>query len=189
MHHALVEYVTPTLQLLDHMSLEELVLVLASLLPLSTGWVAAFQAFTYRSRPSSGRAGGEGLERMERAFATQEHAALATLRATEQHLDERVAELRRTDEARCNDLHRDLLGIVYEVSKLRVDMARLAQAQLGVSYSRAAVPSPSRLPTTYHQGQGISTLPAPAVLPSTSRSLAQSQRAAMEGADATVPLG
>ena len=118
MHQELIQFFMPTLTLLEHLELDEFILLLAAIFPVTAGLVAMFRVFTNRDNGDSG--GGDA----DHGLSAQTEAALTQSATTVGRLELQLTDLQRTHEGRFADLHKDLAGIVWELSKLRADMAR-----------------------------------------------------------------
>ena len=69
------------------------------------------------------------------------------MRSTVHKVENQIVDLQRAHDTRFADLHKDLAGIVWELSKLRADMARWqALQQLGARGSAKAASSGALLP-------------------------------------------
>ena len=72
------------------------------------------------------------LADVERHLHSDVEASTATLSGNMGKVEQQIVDLQRGHDQRFADLHKDLAGIVWELSKLRADMARWqALAQLG----------------------------------------------------------
>jgi len=176
MHTEVIQFFTPTLQLLEHLELDEFILLLMTIFPVTAGLMAALHQFTKRR--------GEQQADASRVLSAmvETEAALSQSASTVGRLEQQVTDLQRVHDARFADLHKDLAGIVWELSKLRADMARWqALAQLAARgssrCSSANGVTPSRMaatPGAAHAGSSAPhVLPAPTALPPDTRPDAQ----------------
>mmetsp|Transcript_49873 Transcript_49873/g.99227 ORF Transcript_49873/g.99227 Transcript_49873/m.99227 type:complete len:243 (-) Transcript_49873:453-1181(-) len=166
MHTEIIKMVTWTLQLLEHLELDEFILLLTTIFPVTAGLIAALRAFTNHD--------GQGGEHdAERALSIQTEAALTKSASTVNRLEQQVTDLQRQHDTRFADLHKDLAGIVWELSKLRADMARWqALAQLRGSSRSSSVSAngatlPSRMSSAAVPAAPNSAGAAPHALPAT----------------------
>jgi len=143
-----------------------------TLFPVTYGLIAAFRSFT--NNEGGGNDDDDAETGTVAELSTQAEAAIAQSVSSVGRLEQQVDNLQRANDTRFADLHKDLAGIVWELSKLRADMARWqALAQLGARGSGARGntngASPARAGSAAAQ-LGNASLPAPAVLPPDTRS-------------------
>ena len=116
----------PLVEVFSHLSFEEFLMVLAALCPLWLGLFATLRVLTGARQSPDFDTDGEGA-----THADVEKGAEAAMMHIDK-VEQQVSGLQRAQDARFSDLHKDLAGIVWELSKLRADMARWqALAQLG----------------------------------------------------------
>lgn len=114
--------------LLSQLEIDEFFLLLMTIFPLCYGFVAALRSLSGRRASSLDGELAEFSMRTEAALSISE----SNVQATVERVEQQIEALQRTHETRFMDLHKDLAGIVWELSKLRADMARWqALAQLG----------------------------------------------------------
>ena len=162
------EFFQPLLELLWHLNPEEFIMVLLAVWPLALGTFAALKALTHNESDDDGGDGGAGSAGGEAAMAqlssrmeAAQSTATTNLSSTIGRVEQSITDIQRNHDKRFADLHKDLAGIVWELSKLRADMARWqALAQLGArGAARATAPGAARSPT------GGGALPVPERLP------------------------
>lgn len=115
-HHELIQFFVPMLQMFEHLEPDELVLFVTTLFPVTYGLIAAFRSFT------NNEVGREAEDDAERGTVAE--AAITQSVSAVGRLEQQVGDLQRANDTRFADLHKDLAGIVWELSKLRADMAR-----------------------------------------------------------------
>ena len=114
--------------LLSQLEIDEFFLLLMTIFPLCYGLVSALRSLSGRRASSLDGELAEFSMRTEAALSISE----SNVQATVERVEQQIEALQRTHETRFMDLHKDLAGIVWELSKLRADMARWqALAQLG----------------------------------------------------------
>jgi len=142
-----------------------------TLFPVTYGLIAAFRSFTNNEGEGNDEDDAETGKVAE--LSTRAEAAIAQSVSTVGRLEQQVGDLQRANDTRFADLHKDLAGIVWELSKLRADMARWqALAQLGARGSGARGSTNGTSPARAGSAAahlGNASLPAPAVLPPDTR--------------------
>ena len=132
------DLIQPLLSALNHLNLEELVMLITAIWPLGMGLLAMMHAISSNSpedevawRVKRGLPTNTSLLDEENAIAqlsSRTEAALqqssSDVQSTIGGVEQKVADLQRNHDTRFADLHKDLAGIVWELSKLRADMAR-----------------------------------------------------------------
>ena len=121
-HHELIQFFVPMLQMLEHLEPDELVLLVTTLFPVTYGLIAAFRSFT--NNEGGGNDDDDAETGTVAELSTQAEAAIAQSVSSVGRLEQQVDNLQRANDTRFADLHKDLAGIVWELSKLRADMAR-----------------------------------------------------------------
>ena len=113
----------PLGSLLTEITLEELVMIFCAVIPLSMGLGAASKVLTRKieeveeEQPKETKASGPAVSAdLESAVSGMESAAT--------RVEQQMVSLQRFHDAQFADVHKDLAGIVWELSKLRADMAR-----------------------------------------------------------------
>ena len=102
----------------SRLTADEFILVLATIIPISIGLVAAFQTLT------GIRAANDELDGGTVATEAAIRASNSNTQATVYRMEQQIVDLQQAHETRFADLHKDLAGVVWELSKLRADMAR-----------------------------------------------------------------
>jgi len=145
----MMDLFTPVSDLISHLLLEEFIMLVLTVLPLGMGIIAALHVMTGVTKGplDAGDSGdlGELGEAVHRDVENSTH----TLQGNMSKVESQIVDLQRSHDQRFADLHKDLAGIVWELSKLRADMARWqALAQLGGRGGRGGArgPSTSSLP-------------------------------------------
>ena len=110
---------------LSHLNLEELVLLITTLVPLTFGLVAFLHDLTGKNKEPD----KEDIEHGSMAqLSARTEAAInqssQTIDSSVRRLEQQIADLSEGHDTRFVDLHKDLAGVVWELSKLRADMAR-----------------------------------------------------------------
>jgi len=147
------DVVAPIAEVFSHLLFEEFVMVVLTILPLFMGLVAALHVMTGVTQgPLDAEVSGD-LGALGSTIHHDIEESTASVQGGMSKVDQHIAELQRGHDQRFADLHKDLAGIVWELSKLRADMARWqALAQLGGrggsrgatrSGSAAVLPDPS----------------------------------------------
>jgi len=118
---------------------DEFALLLTTIFPIGMGVAAAFRTLTgsIQSHTVDDHTRASGTVE---ALSNRTEAALSltnsNVQATFCRVEKQINDMQRAHDTRFADLHKDLAGIVWELSKLRADMARWqALAQLGKSSS------------------------------------------------------
>jgi len=130
------ELFAPLVELLSHLNPEEFLLLLFTLWPLSLGAIATLHVLTGHERSSLDAASGDEESGDVGSIAKSMHNEVANSTEAMQtcifKVETQIVDLQRAHDTRFADLHKDLAGIVWELSKLRADMARWqALSQLG----------------------------------------------------------
>jgi len=130
--------------MLYHLNMEEFVMLLTAVLPVCMGIWAVLNAITNVSKVGGESADASSLGELSASVHHDVEQATSALQGGVGKVEQQLADLQRAHDTRFADLHKDLAGIVWELSKLRADMARWqALAQLGARGARSgASPSP-----------------------------------------------
>ena len=145
------ELIQPLLMALNHLNMEEFVMLVTAIWPLGMGLLALMRAISNNEKSGDeetgdgdhGHAIAQLSSRTESALTSQTEAVQKTIQGVETKVDA----LQTNHDARFADLHKDLAGIVWELSKLRADMARWqALAQLGARGASRSAASGGRRP-------------------------------------------
>merc|ERR1711871_1332113 len=128
----------PLVTVLSHLNPEEFIMLLATLFPLWLGLIATLRVLTGATRSTALDAadaddrGGAGFDAMAASVHVDVEKSTEAMAVCVHKVEQQIADLQRAHDTRFADLHKDLAGIVWELSKLRADMARWqALAQLG----------------------------------------------------------
>lgn len=119
-----------TASVLSQLTSDEIILVLTTIFPVGMGLIAALHALTGDTKSVGG--GDDQQHLVESgaiaAISSRTEAALSAstsnMQATVSRVEQQIVDLQRAHDTRFADLHKDLAGIVWELSKLRADMAR-----------------------------------------------------------------
>jgi hypothetical protein len=143
----------PMVILLSHLGVEEFIMLLCFVVPAFLGLSATLRVLTGVTK--SGLDAQADLESGELgAVAGIVHKdveeSTTAMQAGMNKVESKIVDLQRAHDARFADLHKDLAGIVWELSKLRADMARWqvrppALTSRRALSPRAPLPSPVRL--------------------------------------------
>ena len=99
-------------QIFTQLTADELALVFTTVFPVGLGLVAAMVALTGDTKESFS------------AASDKWECALRSSPPDMKYVAQHIRDLEHVHETRFADLHKDLAGIVWELSKLRADMAR-----------------------------------------------------------------
>ena len=131
------ELFVPLMELLSHLSAEEFILVIITVIPVALGTVATLHVLTGVTKSELDAQEGGDVEAGDFSGVTAAvhkdiDDSTASVTASVSKVEKQIVDLQRAHDTRFADLHKDLAGIVWELSKLRADMARWqALAQLG----------------------------------------------------------
>ena len=118
------DVVAPIAEVFSHLLFEEFVMVVLTILPLFMGLVAALHVMTGVTQgPLDAEVSGD-LGALGSTIHHDIEESTASVQGGMSKVDQHIAELQRGHDQRFADLHKDLAGIVWELSKLRADMAR-----------------------------------------------------------------
>ena len=121
-----VAVLRPIGELLMHVTIEEFVMLLVTIVPLYMGLVSASHVFTGRVYDDDDDGKEEPKEEVKgmSSVSADVEAAISGVNTTATRIEQQMTSLQRTHDAQFADVHKDLAGIVWELSKLRADMAR-----------------------------------------------------------------
>ena len=135
----------PLMDMVSHLNAEEFIMLVLFIIPVSMGFVATLHVLTGVTK-SELDAQQEDIESGDMGAVTAAihkdmEDSSASVTASVSKVEQQIVELQRAHDTRFADLHKDLAGIVWELSKLRADMARWqALAQLGSRSSSSSKP-------------------------------------------------
>ena len=138
--------------LVSRSNLEEFILLGLTVWPVLLGLMATLRVLTGATKSSTFDASEEDEERPTLgSYASSLHLGVEKstdeMKSTVNKVENQIVDLQRAHDTRFADLHKDLAGIVWELSKLRADMARWqALQQLGARGSAKAASSGALLP-------------------------------------------
>ena len=127
---SLTELALPVWDVFVRLTGDEFALILTTFLSLGMGAIAALQVLTGTTMRETGQA--DRQEDLESgaiaALSNRTEAALdvseTKMRSAISRVEQQISDVQRAHDTRFADLHKDLAGIVWELSKLRADMAR-----------------------------------------------------------------
>ena len=99
-------------------------MVLTAVFPLAMGMWAMLTVLTNPSKPGGDAADAHSLGEVAASMQHDVEQATTALQGGFGKVEQQLADLSRAHDTRFADLHKDLAGIVWELSKLRADMAR-----------------------------------------------------------------
>ena len=123
---------SPISDMLSHLLFEEFIMLLCAIFPICLGFVASLQVLTGQQRSGLDAEHAGDLGELGASLHHDVEESTHTLQTNMTKVEQQITDLQRGHDQRFADLHKDLAGIVWELSKLRADMARWqALAQLG----------------------------------------------------------
>ena len=146
------EMFVPVVTALLHLNLEESVMVCFALWPLSLGLMATLRVLTGATKHAAFDAAidadaGDGVAAVAASMHLDLQKSTSSMTLCVSNVEQQIVELQKSHDTRFADMHKDLAGIVWELSKLRADMARWqALAQLSVKSSALLAQSEKVLP-------------------------------------------
>lgn len=141
----MVEVLAPIVELFSHLNLEEFVMVVLTMWPLWHGMIATLRMLTGANPQTSegeDNDAGHGLDAVSASMHADVERSTEMVQSSVHKVEQQIIDLQRAHDARFADLHKDLAGIVWELSKSRADMARWqALGQFGIRGSNARTAS------------------------------------------------